>query len=570
MHRLARPARAGVRALVVLLLSVLGLTLMGAAPASAHPLGNFTVNSADRVQVVRSGVAVLHVLDLAEVPTLQLSQPSKGVDTNGDGELDDAELTSYAKNECVTIAGELTLSVDGSRSPLSVAQASGQQRPGQAGLATARLECRLTAPDRPLATVALTDEATVSRNGWKEITLLSSCGRLAASTVPTDSASNLLTAYPQDLLRSPLNVTSASAKIEPGGPCTDGADASTTADKVQARGVGRLTAAFTDFVKRPTLTPAFVVLAVLLSIGFGAAHAVAPGHGKTVVAAYLIGQRGTRRQALWLGATVTVAHTGSVLALGALLTLTTLANPELLVPYAEVLSGLLLALLGGYLLYGARRTLRVADHIHDDDHHHVARTPDDPDDHEHPHDHDHEHPHDHGHEHPHDHGHGGHDHGDHGDHHPHGVRELVPVGAGSDLVVAEVARTPVVHSHGGRRHSHAPLDDKPLGWRSLATMGLAGGLVPSPSALIVLLGATALGRAWFGVILVLFYGLGMAMTLTAAGLFLLRTQAMLTRRGWAIGEGSTALRLLPLITAGLVVLVGAVLVVRGLVTAGGI
>ncbi len=564
MHRLARLA-------VVLLLTVLGLAFLGAAPASAHPLGNFTVNSADRVQVVRSGVNVLHVLDLAEVPTVQLSQPSKGVDTDGNGRLDDAELTAYARTQCVTIAAELTLTVDGAVSPLSVKDATGQARPGAAGLSTTRLECRLTAPNKPQSTIALIDKATVSRNGWKEITLVSSCGRLSDSTVPTTSASELLTAYPKDLLKSPLAVTDARAQVKPGGPCTDGADVSATAKKVQTRGVGRLTSAFTDFVTRPALTPTFVVLAVLLSIGFGAAHAVSPGHGKTVVAAYLVGQRGTRRQALWLGAAVTGAHTGSVLALGAVLTVTTLSNPELIVPYAEVLSGVLLAVLGGYLLFGARRTLSAADHVHDDAHRHDVQTSDVHDHATQPHDahqhasgdHDQAHPHDHGH--PHD-----HDHADAHDHPHGGEKQLVALGAGagSDLVVAEVARTTVVHSHGGRTHSHAPLDDKPLGWRSLATMGLAGGLVPSPSALVVLLGATALGRAWFGVILVLCYGIGMAMTLTAAGLFLLRTQAMFTRRGWAIGQGSTALRLLPLITAGLVVVVGAVLVVRGLVTVG--
>ena len=94
-------------------------------------------------------------------------------------------------------------------------------------------------------------------------------------------------------------------------------------------------------------------------------------------------------------------------------------------------------------------------------------------------------------------------------------------------------------------------------------MGVAGGLVPSPSALVVLLGATYLGRAWFGVVLVVLYGLGMAGTLTVAGLLLLRAQAALDRRGWAFGRGSRLGRLLPLLTAGVVVVVGVGLVVRG-------
>jgi nickel/cobalt exporter len=264
------------------------------------------------------------------------------------------------------------------------------------------------------------------------------------------------------------------------------------------RGVGKVTAFFTDFLGREDLTVGFALASVLASLAFGVLHALAPGHGKTVMAAYLVGQRGTRRQALQLGAVVTFTHTASVLLLGALLTLGTLAAPERVVPLTEVLSGLLLAGLGAYLLVLAVRKVRG----HGQDHHN--------------HDHDHDHPHE--------------------------------------------------HSHGGVTHSHAPVPDGPLGWRTLAGMGVAGGLVPSPSALVVLLGATALGRAWFGVLLVLVYGLGMAVTLTAAGLLLLRAQDVLDRRGWTLGRGRDLGRLLPILTAAVVVLVGLGLVLRGVMT----
>ena len=141
-----------------------------------------------------------------------------------------------------------------------------------------------------------------------------------------------------------------------------------------------------------------------------------------------------------------------------------------------------------------------------------------------------------------------------------------PVGTGSTRTAAGLALArPSVHRHGGRTHTHA-LPDGPLTWRSLAAMGLAGGLVPSPSALLVLLAATSLGRAWFGVLLVLAYGLGMAATLTAAGLLLLRAQAALDRRGWALGRDGRWGRRLPLLTAAVVIAVGAGLVVRGLLT----
>jgi ABC-type nickel/cobalt efflux system permease component RcnA len=127
-----------------------------------------------------------------------------------------------------------------------------------------------------------------------------------------------------------------------------------------------------------------------------------------------------------------------------------------------------------------------------------------------------------------------------------------------------------MHSHGGGpAHSHA-VPDGPLGWKTLAGMGVAGGLVPSPSALVVLLGATALGRAWFGVVLVVCYGLGMAVTLTAAGLLLLRAQAVLDRRNWSLGRSRALGRLLPAFTAAVVVTVGLGLVLRGWMTTRGL
>jgi ABC-type nickel/cobalt efflux system permease component RcnA len=137
-------------------------------------------------------------------------------------------------------------------------------------------------------------------------------------------------------------------------------------------------------------------------------HALAPGHGKTVMAAYLVGQRGTRRQAVHLGAVVTFTHTASVLLLGLLLSLGALAAPELVVPITEVLSGVLLAMVGGYLVVlalpatacGARPPARPRPRPR-------SRRPRPPaparprPPHDHrttPHDHDHPHPHDHPHD----------------------------------------------------------------------------------------------------------------------------------------------------------------------------
>jgi ABC-type nickel/cobalt efflux system permease component RcnA len=477
-----------VRRLVAVLLTGVALALLPAAPAVAHPLGNFTVNTADRLVVVEDGVEVLHVVDLAEIPTVQ----AKGAIAAAGG------LPAYATSECARIRPLLELTVDGRPASLNVTSAKGETRPGAAGLSTTRIECRLLAGTRATRSLAYVDGAVDDRVGWKEVTLATRCGSLRDADVPAVSPSELLTDYPADLLSSPPDVRTGRAEVKRGSCSATAADGSDPVAEALPRGVGKVTAFFTDFLGREDLTVGFALASVLASLAFGVLHALAPGHGKTVMAAYLVGQRGTRRQALQLGAVVTFTHTASVLLLGALLTLGTLAAPERVVPLTEVLSGLLLAGLGAYLLVLAVRKVRG----HGQDHHN--------------HDHDHNHPHE--------------------------------------------------HSHGGVTHSHAPVPDGPLGWRTLAGMGVAGGLVPSPSALVVLLGATALGRAWFGVLLVLVYGLGMAVTLTAAGLLLLRAQDVLDRRGWTLGRGRDLGRLLPILTAAVVVLVGLGLVLRGVMT----
>jgi len=520
------------------LVAATALVLAAPSPASAHPLGNFTVNTADRLVVTADGVVVTHVVDLAEIPSVQLAQARSGVDSDGDGSLSDAELTAYAGRECADTAAALSVVVDGAAAPLTVTTATGTGRPGVAGLSTTRIECTYDTGVRPEQSVTFADPVALERNGWREVTAASLCGPLQGSTVPDASQSDLLLTYPEDLLQSPVDVTRASFSVRAGAACTSAAAAGgVPIDDVAPRGVDRLTSTFTDFLGRDDLTLPFALVSVVASVLFGVLHAVAPGHGKTVMAAYLVGQRGTRRQALQLGAVVTFTHTASVLLLGLVLSLGALAAPELVVPFTEVLSGVLLAVVGVYLAVLALRRLRAADE-HEHEHHDHAH-----DQHDHPHDHDrHDHPHEH-----------------HDDH--------VPVPASGSLALE--AR-PVAHTHGGRAHTHAPLPDGPLSWKALAGMGVAGGLVPSPSALLVLLGATALGRAWFGVVLVLAYGVGMAVTLTVAGLLLLRARALLDRRGWSLGRGARLVRLLPLGTAGIVVVLGLALVLRGVLTGRGL
>lgn len=546
-----------------------GLLVVLAPAASAHPLGNFTVNTADRIVVGANSVQVQHVVDTAEIPTLQLAQSADGPDTNHDGRITDPEFAAYATRECARVAGQVSLVIDGSRVVPTVAAASATSLPGQAGLPTSRLDCMIDSGRPARSSVALTDPTSAGRTGWKEMSATALCGRLTGTGgLPEKSPSALLTAYPTDLLSSPLAVTSASFGVSAGAACRTEGNGVPAPSTVLPRGVDRFTSSYTSFVSRQNLTLPVALLAVLLSIALGCGHAVAPGHGKTVIAAYLVGQRGTKRQAIWLGATVTATHTAGVLALGALLTLTSVAAPERFVPATEVASGVLLGAVGVFLL---RRAIRArglfAGHDHGDDGH----------DHDGGHEHEGGHAHDDGRHHDGGHDHDGHDHGTDGrEHGPErgGHRELVPVGGQAPAMVQPTVagrRTaPVVHSHGGRPHSHLPVADAPIGWRTLATMGIAGGLVPSPSALVVLLGASALGRPVFGALLVVGYGVGMALTLTMAGLLLLRAQAVMDRRGWTSGRGAKAVRVLPLVTAGVVLVVGAGVVLRGLLTFRGL
>ena len=501
MTRTARASRAGRGTAVALAAAVTAvLLLVPAAPAAAHPLGNFTANTAAAVTVTPDAVRVDYVLDLAEIPALQTVQR---IDADGDREVSDREGAAYRAEECAAIAEGLTVAVAGRRAPVAVTGSALAFPPGQAGLDTLRLECALTATvdvggssDRVDVTV---DDATRrDRVGWREVTAVGDGVDLTAADVPAVSSTDRLTSYPQDRLQSPLRVTSAALTVEPGdrgagpGSTVGGATAEDPPGGGVVATLDRLTDTFTGLVSRQELTGGFVLLASVLAVGLGALHALAPGHGKTVMAAYVVGQRGATRHAVGLGLAVAVAHTAGVLALGLVLTLTQAVTPERLYPALGVASGLLFAAVGAVLLTRALRRPHGG--------------------------------HGHGHGHDHGHGHGHHDRGR---------------GGGS-----------------GRAPS----------WRGLVLPGLAGGMVPTPSALVVLLGGIALGRAWLGVGLVVAYGIGMAGTLVGGGWVLARLRERIEGRVLAAGRaGGAGARLGERIVAGLPVTAAALVLVGGLV-----
>ncbi|CAA9267367.1 MAG: hypothetical protein AVDCRST_MAG10-3115 [uncultured Acidimicrobiales bacterium] len=470
-------------------LAVAAAVLLPAGAASAHPLGNFTVNTYTGLRIQPDRVVVDLVVDMAEIPAVQARRV---IDADGDGDVGDDEAAGYAARACPDAAAKIDLTVDGRPASLRATSADVTFPPGTAGLPTLRLTCALvadTAGQRSEREVELASAAFTDRVGWREITAVGDRTTIVSSNVRAVSTSGRLTAYPDDLLSSPPDQRTATVRARPGGPAApEVAGAVPGARVAQPRGLDGATRSFTNLVARQQLTVAFGILAFGLAVGLGAIHAFAPGHGKTVMAAYLVGERGSLRQAAVIGLTVTATHTAGVLLLGVVLSASTTLAPETIYPWLGLASGLMLAGIGGGLLLRAVRrgpVLVAAGHSHD------------------------------------------HSHGPGHSHHHHGHHD----------------------------------DERPVAWRSLVPLGLAGGMVPSPSAIVVLLGAIALGRAWFGVVLVIAYGLGMAVTLTGAGLLLVRARGVVEHR--LSGRLASVAGALPLLTAGCIVAAGLFLALRG-------
>jgi nickel/cobalt exporter len=483
--------------------------------AGAHPLGNFTVNQASALRISPDQVVDDHVVDMAEIPTFQARQD---IDRNHDGRRSGSERAAWARSECARVRDAETLTVEGSRTGWDVQSSRVGFLVGQAGLPTLRLTCRLVAP--------VADD----RIGWHEITAVGDRATLVGSRVPTTSPSASLTRYPHDRLSSPLDVRSTRITVRPGGAAAPRAPRIPTATGSVVRGFDDLTQSLTSSVSARKLTVGLGLIAVAIAIGLGALHAFAPGHGKTVMAAYLVGERGTIRDGLLIGVTVASTHTLGVLVLGLALTASQTFAPESVYPYLSLASGVCFVGLGLTLLLGALRRRRVGFlGLH---HHHHG-----------PGGHTHEPGHQHSHAdvpvHTHEHGDDpSHAHGEHEHEQGH-------------------------HDHHGHEPPAAPAR---LSRRSLLTLGFAGGMVPTPTAVVVLLGATAIGRAWFGAILVVAYGIGMGGTLVMAGVVLARARRRFDLRR----HSERAFRyaaIFPLVTAIVITASGLWLVARAAVAA---
>jgi ABC-type nickel/cobalt efflux system permease component RcnA len=474
-------------------LASLALAIAFAAlPAAvlAHPLGNFTINHYAGITVRPSQVDLDVVIDMAEIPAFQERQR---MDLDGDGEVADEEMAAAAPASCAATADAIELAVDGRAAVLSATGAALTFPSGLGGLSTMRLECRFTAAvalaTGRASTVTFSDGSYPERIGWREIVASGDGVEVDAASLPATSPSRRLTVYPEDLLTQPLDIREATIRATPVAAPAAPVAAAPTPAPVAPAGVGDVAGVsavpggiggeLPDVFRAADLTPLVLLLSIATAFGLGAGHALTPGHGKTLMAAYLVGTRGTALHAVGLGLAVTVSHTLGILALAAVVVGAQGAlPPDVVVRVAPVVAAITIVAIGGWMLVGEIRRR-------------VAARPQPGAAHEHGHDQ----PHDHSHEHP-------------GD-----------------------------HAHGGAHHSHLPAAGSTITWRGLFALGLAGGLIPSTSALFILLGAIVAGRPAVGFVLVVVFGLGMAVVMTGVGLAMVFTRERLDRLPSGTGVG---------------------------------
>ena len=464
----------------LLLSGVVVVVLSAPATAIAHPLGNFTVNRYAGIELTPGDVRIEYVLDMAEIPTVQV-RPE--IDTDANDTITDPERAAWAARIAPELLANLTLTVDRRAVPLDVVSSSMRFRPGQGGLDILRLEATFAGPVASSGELAFADANFVDRIGWSEVTAAGTDGTaVARSSVPARSVSNALLSYPLDLLASPLDVHEAALSFHPG----TGAPAAAATGGVEAN-AARLDVAGGAFAGLVGRTGPFMLMALLLAFGFGALHAFGPGHGKTLMAAYLVGAGGRARHAIAVGGSVAVMHTAAVLALGfVVLTMAEVFAPERVYPWLGLVSGLIAFALGASLLVARLGSW--------------SRT------------------------------HGGPDH-----HHP--------------------------SADGAAGHGHAhQAQPEVLTRRSLTAIAVTGGMLPSPTALVVLLAAVALDRIAYGLALIGAFSLGLATALVVVGLVALRARDVVAGKM----SGTTA-RVVPVFSAASIALLGLVLTFRGFV-----
>lgn len=502
-------------------LSLLAVSLLLGPRSLAHPMGNFSVNHYSKISLESDGIKISYIIDLAEIPTYQELQQG-----NVTADVSDPAVTRFIGQRGAELGRGLSLLVDGKRLPLQHMSSQVIFSPGAGGLPTMKMGFVYSAaypPDDKAGRLEYADDNFPGHAGWKEIVAVANpAASFISSSVPQTDRSAGLTNYPTDLLNSPPQQLSAAIRfhhpivlegpavrmrrlkphpshakedVAP-SPMVVAPTATPAPLHLQANQQATPRSAFTELITARRLGLWFLITAAFIAFGLGALHALEPGHGKTIVAAYLVGSRGTARHALLLGLIVTVSHTAGVFALGAItLYASRYIVPEQLYPWLGVFSGLTIAGLGGYMFLRRWSGLDL-------DHSHTA-----------------------------------------GKLHGHWF---------SSFKQSAVSLEPDEPS-------------KPISLYQLFALGITGGIIPCPAALVVLLSAFTLHRIGLGFFLIIAFSLGLAAVLIGFGMLMVYGRRFLGRLQVS---GSLTTRWLPVASAAFMTVLGAGIAVRAFFTTG--
>jgi ABC-type nickel/cobalt efflux system permease component RcnA len=473
------------------------LALVSARICYAHPMGNFSINHYAGIHVERNSVEVRYIIDQAEIPTYQEMQNAGIVPQVGD-----ASLPKYLTQQAADWNKNIKLEINGETVRLVPVSKSVIFPPGAGGLPTMKIGViyRGVLRDAGKPGVARTlrlhylDENFAGHAGWKEIVVTAGDGVTLDAKQPFSvDRSEQLTNYPTNLLNSPPQDLEAAfeytvapsavviAAAKPAAVVVTPAHVPVVAPEVVVAPAPAMRlepnkqatprSRFTELMTQKHVGFWFLLTAAFLAAGLGALHALEPGHGKTIVAAYLVGSRGRARHAVGLGLLVTASHTAGVYLLGAVvLYASKYIIPERIYPWLSIFSGLVIAVLAGYLLLRAWTGLET------------------PDDH------------------------------DEGVLHTHWYSLRRDRG---ELDREAVASAEVLKADGASERT-VPL-------RQLLLLGITGGIIPCPAALVVLLSAVSLHRVGLGLFLIVAFSFGLAAVLITIGIVMVKARSLLSR-----------------------------------------
>jgi nickel/cobalt exporter len=525
------------------------LLVIGTPAGFAHPMGNFSVNHYSKITIGRDAIDIRYLIDMAEIPTFQEMKQWDMTPAAGN-----PGASRYLDMQEQVLKGGLALEFDGRSVALDSISRQMTFADGAGGLPTMKIGLVLRAKldaDGYGHKLSYIDNNFLGRAGWKEIVVLGDGVTILGSSAPGADRSKELTNYSSDALNSPPQQLSAQAsyraaltvpqkpasaqlngaqsdvkggreriaprlvdtpqlrpsgRINTQGPSHEGSSPNVPAAaavvplSLPAHAVNTPRSRFTELIStRGRLSPWLLLSAGLIAACLGALHALEPGHGKTIVAAYLVGSRGTARHAVLLGLVVTAAHTAGVYLLGAVtLYASRYIVPDQLYPWLGAISGLSIAGLGVFIFL-RHLTGESGEHSHSP-----------------------------------------------GEKHGHWFLSIVRPAPRSAAIDTQSASsgTDSIRSRPGE-HS--------LSLRQLCMLGITGGIVPCPAALVVLLSAFSLHRIGFGLYLITAFSSGLAMVLVTIGLVMVYAKRVMSAR---LDFGGAAVRFLPFLSSAFMAVLG--------------